>query len=563
MPYIDSTPALSPYKIREGDLQGGFKDILIKNGWTLAREFKKAVTSTHFVTEHDETARHDDDFVVAKHQILRNARGDLLGVAVVAEWSDFTDHSNGFPFYNWFTSDETKKEALLDYLEKEFEKRKTNTSLYFYMLDKLPNMKDGSVILTPWSDESKEDERLRMALDVEVTVIDFKDTTAASAFVKVANITVMQSPIVESSLRAKFLENVDYPYMDTNWWADSEVSIKGHIDSNNIFITIQTDNTPMWENNTIPIVPLYFGDIVPLDEGDPAIVLFAGTVPNGETSDKVATFDYSDITTKGGRKLMPILKKYPAYPSNGIDSVMVNRTKLGARYQNYFLSFNTVSQEMPPARKSDDQAIGDGDKQYPRSWEGIKKYQFNPSRYSGKVQTSRIYLLHPEEGNRGYLKRSVGLNSANLNASELRIRKEDCPEKVFDVYQCVPVSSVSPLTKRPSTHFNPMGLGIYKEELNPAAVTNPASVNDTEPASVTNLSYTKLSDNKFNLTWENPHDENFDSVTIYLNGEVFVFGVREVSAYCLEGLKETPTEIEVVAVSKTGKKSKVVKLTLQ
>lgn len=551
MPYIDSTPALSSYKVREGNLQHGFKDLLIKHGWTKALEFRKAVTSTHFVTEHDVSSRHDDNFTVANHIILRNARGDLFGVAVTANWEDYTSHDQGFPFYNFFTSTEPEKEALIAYLEEEFEARKVNTTLYFYMLDKLPNVTEGDVLLTPWGAEAENDKRLQMALDVEVTAIDFKSTNAGSEFVKTADPSVMQSPIVESALRAPFLENLEYPYMDTNWWTDSEISIKGHVDSKGLFVVIQTDNTPMWENNVVPTVPLYFGNIEAMDEGDPGIALFAGTVPPGIDASAVASFDFDNPTVEGGKRIMPILKKYPSNPSNGIDSVMINRTKLGARYQNYFLSWNTAPQEMPPVRSNDD-----GDKDYPRAWEGMKNYQFNPSRYSGKVQTSRVYLIHPEEGTRGYLKKAVGLNAANINSSELRIRQEDCPEKIFDVYQCVPVSAVSPLTKRPSTHYRPMGLGLFKEELN---LSNPFKNNPldvTAPAEVTNLKAVRIQPQVVSVTWKQPVDRDFASVDIYIDTVLYATGVSDVSDYVIKGTAvASGAAIKVIAVDLNGNKS--------
>lgn len=549
MAYIDTTPALSPYKVREGTLQEGFKNMLVQNGWTAVKEFMKAVTSTHFVTEHPESAMHEDSFTIAKHQIVRNARGDLLGIATVADWKALTDHTNGFPHYNWFNSNDTEKEALLDYMKKEYEVHKVETTLYLYMIEKVPDIEDGATILTPCGEkESDNDLRLQMALDVEVTVIDFKSTTASSSYIKVAHPTVMQSPIVETALRATFLEDNDYPYLDTNWWGDSEVSVKGNIDSNSFFLILQTDNTPIWEDNVIPIVPIYFGDIESMDEGDSAIALFSGTVPQGATNSEVATFDFSDHTKLGGRTIMPVLKKYPKNPSNGIDSVIINKTKLGSRYQSYYLSWNTAPNDMPPQRNSDNTGVGDGDRQYPRSFDRINSYQFNPSRYSGKVQTSRIYLVHPEEGVRGYLKNSVGLNSANLNASELRIRKEDCPEKIFDVYQCVPVSAVSPLTKRPSTHYRPMGLGLYKEELNVTntdeVVKDPTEITDTETTVTTDFV-------QINFTIP----DGVDNVEITVDDELVAKGVREVGFYRLFGLSKGTHTIKLVTVNSKGAKS--------
>lgn len=549
MPYIDSTPALSPYKVREGNLQNGFRELLVKHGWTTALEFKRAVTSSHFVTDHDVTSAHDDNFTVANHIILRNARGDLFGVAVVAAWEDYTAHDQGFPHYNFFNGTDAEKTALISYLEEEFDKRRVNTTLYYYMLDKLPQADDGETVLLHWGSETEHEKRLQMALDVEVSAIDFKSTTVGSEYVKVADPSVMQSPITESALRSTFLENLDYPYMDTNWWADSEVNIKGYLDSNAMFLVIQTDNTPMWEDNVVPIVPLYFGDIVPMDEGDPAIAMFAGTVPSGSTAEETAKFDFDDPTVKGGKQIMPILKKYPSNPSNGIDSVMINRTKLGARYQSYYLSWNAAPHEMPPARTGDD-----GERQYPRSWSGINNYQFNPSRYSGKVQTSRVYLVHPEEGVRGYLKQSVGLNASNLNSSELRIRKENCPDKIFDVYQCVPVSGVSPLTKRPSTQYRPMGLGLFKEELN---ITNPVDIaKDTvAPGEVTNMKATSPVKGTVALSWSNPVDLDLASVDIAVGDVQYAVGVTGVTSYVLTGLGQGSMTITVTAVDKSGNKA--------
>lgn len=550
MPYIDSTPALSPYKVREGELQNGFKDLLIKHGWTKVLEFKKSVPSVHFVTEHDIVARHDDNFTLANHIIMRNARGDLLGIAVVAEWEDYTAHDQGFPFYNWFTSTDEDKSKLLGYMATEFDKRRANTTLYFYMLDKLPDIKEGSNLLTPWGLEPDDDKRLQMALDVEVTEIDFKSTNAGSEYVKKGNITVMQSPIVEMALRSKFVETIDYPYMDTNWWDDSEISIKGHLDSKSMFLVIQTDNTPMWEDNVVPIVPLYFGDIVATDEGDPAIALFAGTVPKGGDAETVSKFDFDDPTIDGGRRIYPILKTYPSNPSNGIDSVIINRTKLGARYQSYYLSWNTAPQAMPPNRRDDS-----GTKQYPRSWGSMSNFQFNPSRYSGKVQTSRVYLVHPEEGVRGYLKKAVGLNSANLNASELRIRKEDCPDKIYDVYQCVPVSGVSPLTKRPSTHYRPMGLGLFKEELNLGNSTTPPYAEDEPPGDVKNLVANSPQKGVVSLKWVNPSDVDFNSVRIVIGNDIYASGVVDTEDYVMTGLSTGALTVKVIALDLFGNES--------
>ncbi|MEM5650093.1 hypothetical protein AAHB57_21895 [Bacillus cereus] len=99
-------------------------DLLIKHGWTKVVEFKKAVTGSYYVTDHPLEGRHDEKFTVANHIILRNARGDLFGFAVVADWKEFTAHDKGIPYYNAFKSTATEKEALINYMAKEFEKEK-------------------------------------------------------------------------------------------------------------------------------------------------------------------------------------------------------------------------------------------------------------------------------------------------------------------------------------------------------------------------------------------------------------------------------------------------------
>lgn len=554
MPYIDSTPALSPYKVREGNLQQGFVDLLVKHGWKKVVEFKKAVTSTHFVTEHTQTTPHEDRFVVANHIIVRNARGDMLGIASIADWKALTDHAKGFPYYNFATSTKVEKEALITYLEGEYDKQKTNTTLYFYMIEKLPVIQNDSTILAHWGLETEGDKRLQMALDVEVTEVGFNSTTVGSEHVKVADINVMQSPIVESALRAPFLENINYPYMSTNWWADSEINIKGYVDSNSVFLVLQTDNTPMWEDNVLPTIPLYFGDIVPEDEGDPAVALFAGTVPTGTNADAVAKYDF-DSVVEGGKSIFPILKKYPSNPSNGVDSVMISRTKLGARYQSYYLSWNTAPQTMPPSRDNGDEL---NTRDYPRAWDN-RGYGFNPSRYSGRVQTSHVYLVHPEEGNRGHLKMAIGMNAAGLNASELRIRKEDCPDRIFDVFQCMPISALSPLTKRPSTHYRPMGIGIYKEELNQTTPFTKDPSDVLPPSEVTGLKAIQTGVGIVKLTWRSPTEGDFSHIKIFVNDSLYAVGVTEVESYVLNNLAAStelaPTSIKLITVDFNGNES--------
>lgn len=457
MPYVDTTPASFEIKLTEETFQKKFADLLTKYGWKTAerttsvvKEFTKVVMNNWDVSTTSPQAK--TPIYVAKHTIFGNAKGKMFGMAFVAKKADVDTAT--LP---------AKGSAEMETLANQiFKDNRNGTTVYYYMLEKLPeHLTNKTYVEVKWGNEGvlvSELDPLQMALDIEVSETDGKKVTKADP-------NAMQSPIAKSVLRASFMENIDYPIMNTNWWPDSEIRLQGYIDENSIFAIIQTDNVPAWENNVVPSVPLYFGTIDPIDAGDDAVALFTGTVPTGTDVDSVAEFDFDGVEPVN-KKILPILKTYPAHPSNGVDSVMVSRSKFGARYQEYFLSLNTGSNQMPPDRKN-------GEKEYPRAWNNSDneeyKYQFNPSRYSGKVHTSKVYLVHPEEGVRGSLSKTVGLSALNFNAGKLRIRKQNCPEVIYDVYRFHVVGAVSPLTKRPATAFRPVGIGIYDSEFNPNA----------------------------------------------------------------------------------------------
>lgn len=532
MPFIDTTPALSKYKVRERTLQDDLCNILIKNGWRKEKTFYKAPIDVWFFG----TGRSLINFVVARHTILRNARGDYFGFAIVAQWAE---SKNNMPSYS---SD--PQSPFVNELLRRFETDRANTTIYYYTLEKLPNIEDGGIVLPAVKEE---DGILRMAVDVEVKNATGRRSVSGSITYTEYEITeadpyVMQSPIIESTIRSKFLENIGEFYKETNWWPDSEISIKGYVDSNNLFLIMQADNAGMWEYNTVPSVPLYFGEIVPFDEGDPAVAMFAGTVPPGSSASVVSQYDFTS-TSPAGTLILPILKKYPNHPSNGIDSVIINRTMLGSRYQGYYLSWNTAPNEMPPERISKS-----GQRRYPRAWPSFDKYRFNPSRYTGKVQTSYLYLVHPEEGVRGYLPLSIGFHPINIHNGEIRIKREYCPERIYDVYQCFPVSAISPLTKRPSTHYYPVGIGIFKEVLNLDRWDSGGF-----PEELNNVRY-EVVDRGVKLLWEVPENGNVSGIEIEVNGEIYAENVSGVNYYLLD-LESGEYTVVLRTVNEKGDKS--------
>ncbi|MED1666049.1 PKD domain-containing protein [Brevibacillus laterosporus] len=198
--------------------------------------------------------------------------------------------------------------------------------------------------------------------------------------------------------------------------------------------------------------------------------LFAGTASysksNLETALKEsATFDYNDFKDSNQQEIiLPMLKEYPHYPSNGIDSIMVKRTKFGARYQAHYLLWNVTPNAMPPDR------VGIDGGMHPRAWQNAENpaynYQFNPSRYSDKAHTSKATIVHPEDGKYGTLRNVILVSPLTImNGDELREVDKHCEGGVnqYKIYSYYLIEGISPLTKRPSTAYVPAGLGILKD----------------------------------------------------------------------------------------------------
>ncbi|TPG81301.1 hypothetical protein EEL32_20610 [Brevibacillus laterosporus] len=214
--------------------------------------------------------------------------------------------------------------------------------------------------------------------------------------------------------------------------------------------------------------------------------LFAGTAhySKGNLTSALhasATFDYNDYEDSNQQEIiLPILKDYPHFPSNGIDSIMVKRTKFGARYQAHYLMWNIPPNTMPPAR------IGNNGGMHPRAWRDAEnpsyKYQFSPSRYSDKAHTSRALIVHPEDGKYGTLRNVILVSPLTImNGDELKEADKKCEDGVntYKTYSYYLVEGISPLTKRASTAYAPAGLGILKE-----GYTLPPAEPEPEPLEV-------------------------------------------------------------------------------
>lgn len=459
MPYIDTTPAAFPHKLDELNLQVRLGELLEDYGWQVAANFKKVAVTASILNPGNSGINDETSFgiAVAEHFIYKNAEDKMFGLALVGEWSDRIGTTPKDPR-------STPHSEYTAWATNEFRKYRAVHTLYFYMLESLEGLtKNGEDIFFFFTGDLTQ-----AVLDIEVEGAEWVQLQGTSYNYNLTEVHPerMQSPIIAAGLRSDWLDvfydpNYNSSVSYTNWWYDSVISAKGYVDDKSLFLILQADNVPAPEGNLVPSIPLYFGRIDPVDPGDIAYAMFAGSVPPGDDQNEVQTYDYDNPSLRMST-IMPIIKKYPKYPSNGVDTVMVSRAKFGARYQAHYLSWNAPPNLMPPLRTN---GTGATAKDYPRAWNGAEnpmyKYQFNPSRYSKKVHTSKVYVVHPEEGVRGSLINCLALAPISFSANKLRVRKEACPDPIYELYHYALVEGVSPLTKRPGTQFHPAGIGIY------------------------------------------------------------------------------------------------------
>ncbi|MGD6829018.1 hypothetical protein [Bacillus pumilus] len=697
MPYIDSTPREYPSKFEEDNLQDMFAELLTNNGWVVERTFYKAAydTRAHYKT------RSRVNYAAAKHTIFRNSDGILFGLATVGYFDLKFRQEEEIPIR---TPGDGLTPSWNEWIRTQYENTVTRSSLYFYMLEKMPNEElipdnglativtmpgmgnseyqtkrdmDSDVVKTFYnpdlSDDYDEESRdlnfdgkllnaskyhvIRSALDIEVWETKWVEKFLEVVIVK-TDPRVMQSPINKANLRAEHLDVVENPIWHTNWWTDSEVTVQGHVDSKGIFLVLQADTAPAWEHNLVPTVPLYFGPLKSMIEGeeDEGYALFSGAVPPVTTNkdednrsvlvvretvssqalripvsglfnlgelpaylevagsdeivkivDKeiiddsefrdgigyvtvergqlgttkklipmstnlnalseksystidfdhlISLFDFDDPEAQGGTLIQPLLKLYPNHPSNGIDSVIVSRSRFGARYQAHYLSWGATTNEMPPLRRGADKI-----KKYPRSYEPMEetqnyKYQHNPSRYSEKTPSTRIYVSHPEEGNRGYLDKAIAFNPQGLRASKLKVMKEGCPDQVYGMYKPMKLGAVSPLTKVPATPFRPAGLGIYIEDHSPTKEPPLIDGDTTPPSDVVIVEASSPKSQTLDLKFTLPTEADFSHLNIYVNGKVHAKGVTGTDFYRIAGIRTgTTPEVKVTSVDLAGNES--------
>lgn len=434
--------------------EGSFLDDLVNlatsNGWEKVKKFQKAGYSLQLRNNY-----YDRDslikFGLAEHTIIKNVEGTMYGLVQIASW-DIPKKDVTYKF----DTEEDKAEFIKD-AKSRYSRNLDRSCFYIYMIEKEPVFKEGTASVVTFDTFPKG------LIDVEVSKTDIymKDGDPVIAYTD-ANTDVMMSPFVKITLRNPNLQGID---VKTNWWPDSLVRVTGQVDKDRVVLLIQADNTPAFENNVVPVTPLYMGKIESYAKDDQiGDALWAGTAFDTGAENSSHAFDFNDKKPyRNVNDSLPILKTYPKSPGNGIDNVIIKRSRLGARYQAHYIAWNVAPNEMPPDRKG----VNGG--QYPLAWQSHDndeyKYQFNPSVYSGRVHTSRAYVVHPDEGVRGFLPHMVLLSPLGLlNGDKLKVRKNTCPD-TFDIYRFYNVDAISPITKRPATPYRPAGLGIYEKSM--------------------------------------------------------------------------------------------------
>lgn len=298
-----------------------------------------------------------------------------------------------------------------------------------------------------------------------------------------------QSPIITLKLKGDTGESVSAIgklnfRSNTNWWGDSLIRLQGVFDEVSSYFTLKVDSAPIWEDNTVTLVPFFFGNLVTKNATKPNETPLA--MLGGSQVGKF--FDFDNVIDRV-ETIQPMTRNYVSHPSNGVDSVMVKKTKYGARYQEHFLSWNVPSNLMPPTREElrvVKGALGTPKQEtvarkYPRAWNylrfGYYQYDFHPSKYSGSIHASRATVVHPEDGAVGYIPNIVLLPVINVMDGDTVKLPYWCTECLEEPYEPVTPEGSSDSEWLP-VPTNPGGsTGKFKYYCDSSV--DPAMVNDT------------------------------------------------------------------------------------
>lgn len=468
-----------------------------------------------FIPNHKFPNAKEGGFIaLTRHMIVKRWDGQLLGLA---------QSTGAVRFY-------PKKYSLdpvtfLEEMKQFFYETVDYTTLYTYMLEKYEHPthfvggEGGEPQPITYIMESQFNGVLASSLDIEFHNENMYGKEMYQSPVMTLDLVQGQNFSVGAIGKLNFKT-------DTNWWNDSKILLQGNIDTNSFCFILRADNAPIWHDGKVPQTPFYFGDVIDKGTGEFVPVAMFG----GKAVDRNFDFDNTEVITN--EAIMPTTRNYVHYPSNGVDSVMLKRTKFGARYQAHYLQWEVPPNEIPPNRSRIElnrdaleyaekhkffedkvvipfnkdetvikfepfgiaepttvldnathvvvgsseimELVSYDDKNWemtvkrisdrpinhdkgeviwgisakmlemfktkrPRSWNNLTndpnyyKYTPHPSRYSGKVHTSRLYLVHPEEGVVGELPNMVVATSINIyDGTRLTFSKpcagDDCEE---------------------------------------------------------------------------------------------------------------------------------------
>lgn len=280
-----------------------------------------------------------------------------------------------------------------------------------------------------------------------------------------------QSPIQQMSLRIPPTDTTDTtlsyltPSESTNWHDDSLIRVRGITNGdgkdNYFFLMLQADAAASYENNGTPLTPLFLGKLEAYDPEDKwCFALSSGSAFANMTPE----FDF-DNPGMSRTRIQPLLKNYIMSPANGVDNIMIYRTKYGSYYQEHFLHVSAPSNQMPPS-------LNHAGRDYPRAWlrpeSQVHNYEHNPSRYTGEqkeVSSSYAEVTHLEEGVRAKFPATiVTMPMRLLTGDRLKHRVETCEDQ-YDMYRYFLVEAISPFTKIPGTVYRQLGIGLKHESM--------------------------------------------------------------------------------------------------
>ena len=530
MPYFDTHMMPEAQRLKEPYFQERFAELISgyeNSTWQLERVFYKVVYDSAVLHDEINAMRPESlpesqslvDVAVARHYVFKNANlpKAYFGIAMIGSIClevEELQKENKLPKND---QDSAETAAFLEYIKEKIKlleplptddppkvtKFYDASTLYFYTCEYMPSIGNEEWAIMPWDnwrygtvDEIDRRTMNNAAVDIEVWKTKYNEN--ADFIIQAPETYCMQSPVVKSVLRwaespVERRYNPSYKVDDTktNWWYDSEIRLTGFVDNYSMFFSMQADNTPAWEDNIVPKIPLYFGAFDPLkrdgEDGEKVdseplgdvTVLFAGTMPVAGDSlvqqfENIPKHDFDHyVKADVIPPMFPILKNYTRHPGNGLNNCIVRKAKGGGRYEGYYLSWDAAPNEMPPKRTGNysTEFSGEMERDYPRAWQNHENpayaYEHTPSRYTGRAHVSKMYLIHPEEGQRGTLRHAIALVPVGKVAARIRLDKEPCAtdqKNRYEYFKLHTFDGISPLTVRPGTPYRPVGVGLKDTE---------------------------------------------------------------------------------------------------